>query len=132
MTWWKRLLQTIPYPDDSFGGLIGIQQFRLGYLLNPNNDQREFDRQLAKMNPDLDISVPVRISQALADEPVRYEIPATPLTPEVPGTKALIEELKEPRESTADNDIVDRIYSEDEVTDDEPLKAHFTTINADT
>ncbi|WP_374201558.1 hypothetical protein [Actinocorallia sp. API 0066] len=113
----------------AFGGLRGNEQFRrqsliVGYPDHPNDDQREFDRQLAKMNPDLDISVPVRISQALADERVRYQPPL-----DLPGTKALIEKLS----GRTGNDIVYKIYGTDEVNNDElPLKAHFTTINADT
>jgi pimeloyl-ACP methyl ester carboxylesterase len=118
--------------DTSFGGLKGIDQFRgyaplKPYFSNPpnypNDDQKEFEWQLSKMNPDLDISVPVRISQARADERVMYEPPA------LKGTKALIEELQ----NVDGNDIVERIYSETEVDNDEkPLGAHFTTINVDT
>jgi pimeloyl-ACP methyl ester carboxylesterase len=108
----------------SFGGLKGNEQFRIGYLADPNDDQREFNRQLAKMNPDLDISVPVRITQARADERVRYEPPLN-----IPGTKELINEL----EARHANDITPRIYGPHEVSNEtEPLKAHFTTINVDT
>jgi pimeloyl-ACP methyl ester carboxylesterase len=116
----------------SFGGLIGNQQFRSkstdspSYPDDPNDDQKEFDRQLDKMNPNLNISVPVRISQARADKRVMYE--PSPLK----GTSALIEELKD-LEKHAGNDIVERIYSDTEVDNEEqPLGAHFTTINADT
>jgi pimeloyl-ACP methyl ester carboxylesterase len=117
-----------------FGGLMGNQQFRRknpsvpSYPGDPNDDQREFDRQLAKMNPDLDISVPVRIAQARADERVQYES-VSPLTGPVPGTKVLIEELRD----RPGNDIATRIYEAHEVTNNElPLEAHFTTINVDT
>jgi pimeloyl-ACP methyl ester carboxylesterase len=126
--------------DTSFGGLKGIDQFQgYGGLLKPyfknppnypNDDQKEFERQLAKMNPDLDISVPVRISQAEADQRVKYELPTTVITPELKGTKDLINELKK---RNGDDNIDKKIYTKTEVTNDEkPLGAHFTTINADT
>ena len=76
------------------------------------------------MNPDLDISVPVRITQALADERVKYEPPLN-----IPGTKKLIEELQD-RDA---NDITPEINGPDKVSNEaEPLGAHFTTINVDT
>jgi hypothetical protein len=129
---------------DSFGGLPGNGQFRRkppaavpSYRSDPNDDQREFDRQLTKMNPDLGIPVPVRISQALADKRVQYEYepPDLPGITVPQGTKALIEELKD-KETHPGNDIVEKIYpegdGEGEVNNDEqPLQAHFTTINAD-
>jgi hypothetical protein len=59
-----------------------------------------------------------------ADERVRYE----PLL-NIPGTKALIEELK----ARDANDIATKIYEPDEVSNEaEPLGAHVTTINVDT
>jgi pimeloyl-ACP methyl ester carboxylesterase len=114
-----------------YGGVPGNQQFRkrnlLGYLGDPNDDQREFNRQLAKMNPDLAIPVPVRISQAEADQRVRYEI--EPLALGVPGTKVLITELKDRNGEEA---IKTEIYDKKQVSEDaEPLGAHFTTINVD-
>ncbi|MGW8375505.1 alpha/beta fold hydrolase [Streptomyces sp. ODS28] len=128
---WERSRAELGDAEDSFGSLRGNEQFRRrnpvypSYPAAPNDDQREFDRQLAKMNPDLSISVPVRIAQARADRRVRYEYEA-PL--ELPGTKALIEEL----EAHEGNDITTRIYELDEVTNEEkPLEAHFTTLNAD-
>lgn len=121
--------------DGLFGGLAGNAQFRRkppaiipSYPADPNPDQQEFDRQLTKMNPDLDIPVPVRISQAVTDQRVQYE-PEPPLPQlTILGTKALIKELSD-REG---NDIAERIYLEYEVKDDGPLGAHFATIDADT
>lgn len=64
------------------GSLRGNQHFRAGpigsgsgYLNNPNADQREFNRQLQKMNPDVAISVPIHISQAREDQRVQYAPP---------------------------------------------------------
>ena len=112
----------------SFGGLKGNEQFLTGPRINPNDDQAEFNRQLEKMNPDLDISVPVRITQAIADQRVKYELPTIPGRP-TRGTKVLIEELQ----AHDTNNITTEIYGTDKVSDEEkPLGAHFTTINVDT
>jgi len=119
--------------EKRFGSLRGNEQFRAGpigsgYLNNPNADQQEFNRQLRKMNPNVDISVPVRISQALEDKRVQYQ-PSSPLTGPFPGTKALIEELQ----ATNPGKVIDRLYDATEVDNSEkPLEAHFTTINVDT
>jgi pimeloyl-ACP methyl ester carboxylesterase len=116
---------------DSFGGLTGNNQFRKataasGYPFPGirNEDQKEFDRQVEKMNPDVPISVPVRISQARADQRVYYD-PAPLL-----GTKKLITELEN---RLGEENVTSKVYEMDEVTNNElPLKAHFTTINVDT
>ena len=80
------------------------------------------------MNPDLDISVPVRITQAIADQRVKYELPPILGRP-TRGTKVLIEELQ----AHDTNNITTEIYGTDKVSDEEkPLGAHFTTINVDT
>jgi len=121
---WEKSRAELSDAETSFGGLKGNEQFRVGYLVNPNDDQQEFNSQLEKMNPDLDISVPVRITQARADERVKYEPPLN-----IPGTKKLIEELM----AHDANDITTKIYEPDEVSNEtEPLGAHFTTINIDT
>ncbi|QNA70589.1 alpha/beta fold hydrolase [Streptomyces sp. So13.3] len=118
-----------------FGSLRGNEQFRAGpdgsgtgYINNPNADQQEFNRQLKKMNPNLAITVPVRISQALEDKRVQYQ-PSSPLTGPFPGTEKLIEELK----TTNPGRVIEKLYDATEVDDTEgPLGAHFTTINVDT
>lgn len=76
------------------------------------------------MNPAPPITVPVRITQAAADERVRAD-PAP-----LPGTDALVEEL------TATNalrrNIHYRRYEPGAVPADEPLGIHFATIDHDT
>lgn len=109
---------------DSWGGIKGTEQFRSGYPAAPNPDQEKFDRQVAAMNPDLTLTVPVRIVQAADDERVRVD-PAPLL-----GTDALVEEL------TATNsergNIHYRRYEPGAVPADEPLGIHFATIDHDT
>ncbi|MFD5986891.1 alpha/beta hydrolase family protein [Streptomyces cyaneofuscatus] len=109
---------------DSWGGIKGTEQFRPGYPATPNPDQEKFDRQLEAMNPDLPLTVPVRITQAADDERVRAD-PAPLL-----GTDALVEEL------TATNsergNIHYRRYEPGAVPADEPLGIHFATIGHDT
>jgi pimeloyl-ACP methyl ester carboxylesterase len=51
---WEKSRAELSDEETSFGGLKGNEQFRprsplIGYLLNPNDDQREFNRQLAKI-----------------------------------------------------------------------------------
>lgn len=95
-----------------------------GYPATPNPDQQKLDRQLEAMNPDLPLTVPVRITQAADDERVRAD-PA-PLR----GTDALVGEL------TATNsergNIHYRRYEPGTVPADEPLGIHFATIGHDT
>ncbi|MDT0491233.1 alpha/beta hydrolase [Streptomyces sp. NPDC012600] len=109
---------------DSWGGIRGDEQFRAGYPAAPNAHQAAFDRQLEAMNPDLPITVPVRITQADDDERVRAD-PAP-----LPGTDALVAEL------TATNsprgNIHYRRYGPGAVPADEPLGIHFATIDHDT
>nr|WP_275125137.1 lipase family protein [Streptomyces sp. SID4937] len=109
---------------DSWGGIKGTEQFRPGYPHTPNPHQEKFDRQVEAMNPDLAITVPVRIVQAADDERVRAD-PAPLL-----GTDGLVEEL------TATNsergNIHYRRYEPGAVPADEPLGIHFATIGHDT
>src|SRR5204863_3130557 len=74
---------------DSWGGLMGNEQFKAGYLAAPNDDQQRFNQQLREMNPNVTLSVPVRITQAADDERV-YANPAPLL-----GTDALVNELNQ-------------------------------------
>ncbi|MET9974051.1 hypothetical protein ABZ136_00220 [Streptomyces microflavus] len=90
----------------------------------PNAHQAKFDRQVEAMNPDLPITVPVRITQAADDERVRAD-PAP-----LPGTDALVEE---PTATNAPGrNIHYRPYEPGAVPADEPLGVHFATIDHDT
>ena len=109
---------------DSWGGLRGVEQFRLGYPLLPNQDQRNFDRQLTAMNPDVTITVPIRISQAADDERVLAD--PQPLL----GTDALVRELAATN-SASGNTVTYQRYDEGAVTPDEELGVHFGTISHD-
>lgn len=114
---------------DSWGGIKGKDQFRGLYLLKPNEDQQKFNTQVGAMNPNVTISVPVRISQADNDERVLAD-PAPLL-----GTNALVDELR------ATNPAEDRIKYElypstgsNAVQVPELAKTlgvHFATINHD-
>ncbi|MHA6757089.1 alpha/beta hydrolase family protein [Streptacidiphilus sp. PAMC 29251] len=115
--------------SELFGGVPGNEQFRKvlpdTYLTHPNPDQVKFNEQLTKMNPDVAIRVPVRITQARSDRRVQYNPLAL-----VPGTRVLIEELKKTNGAAR---ITEKIYTAAQVPDDdEPLGAHFKTINVDT
>ncbi|MEV4879830.1 alpha/beta hydrolase family protein [Streptomyces cyaneofuscatus] len=109
---------------DSWGGIKGTEQFGPGYPATPNPDQEKFDRQLEAMNPDLPITVPVRITQAADDERVRAD-PAPLL-----GTDALVEELT--ATNSGRGNIHYRRYEPGAVPADEPLGIHFATIGHDT
>ena len=113
---------------DSWGGIKGTEQFRTsapgGYLQAPNVDQQKFNTQLARMNPDLPIAAPVRITQA-ADDARVYANPAPLL-----GTDALVRELT--ATNPADGAVVYQRYDAGLVPNEQPLGVHFATINYDT
>ncbi|MDB5125724.1 MAG: Secretory lipase [Mucilaginibacter sp.] len=113
---------------DSWGGIKGTEQFRAsvpgGYLQAPNADQQKFNAQLAQMNPNLPITVPIRITQA-ADDARVYANPAPLL-----GTDALVRELT--ATNTADGAILYQRYDAGLVPNEQPLGVHFATINYDT
>jgi alpha-beta hydrolase superfamily lysophospholipase len=109
--------------SDSWGGLRGNEQFKPGYLTAPNDDQQRFNQQVRDMNPNVTISVPVRITQAADDERV-YANPA-PLA----GTDALVRELDE---TNGGNPVIYQRYDAGVVSPDVALGIHFGTINHDT
>jgi len=108
---------------DSWGGIRGIEQFMPGYPLRTNQHQARFDAQLAAMNPDLSLTVPVRIAQAADDD--RVQADPAPL----PGTDRLVEELN----ATNPGNQVEYVrYPGNVVKPDALLGVHFGTINHDT
>jgi pimeloyl-ACP methyl ester carboxylesterase len=111
--------------DDSWGGLLGTQQFRSPYPTVPNDDQRRFDAQLEAMNPAVTLSVPARIVQAADDKRVQANPP-----PPLKGTDQLVSELQNLNSNTGQPLIYQR-YPEGEVTPDDQLGVHFATINHD-
>ncbi|MDJ0347135.1 hypothetical protein QMK19_38775 [Streptomyces sp. H10-C2] len=76
------------------------------------------------MNPNLPITVPVRISQSVDD--LRVQANPAPL----PGTDALVEELQ--TTNRVSMNILYRRYGKDEVSKEDPLGVHFATIDHDT
>ncbi len=74
--------------SDSWGGIKGKDQFRGTYLNGPNLDQQKFNKQVDAMNPDVEIRVPVRISQA--DDDDRVVAKPFPLA----GTDVLVDKLR--------------------------------------
>ena len=111
--------------DDSWGGLLGTQQFKGTYPNLPNDDQQRFDAQLDATNPAVSLTVPARITQAADDQRVKAN-PPTPLK----GTDQLITELRDKNSNTGKPLIYQR-YPEGEVTPDDQLGVHFATINHD-
>lgn len=111
--------------EDSWGGLLGTQQFKPPYPNLPNDDQRRFDAQLDAMNPAVTLSVPARIVQAADDKRVQAN-PPTPLK----GTDQLVTELQNIN-SSAGQPLIYQRYPEGEVTPDDQLGVHFATINHD-
>jgi len=111
--------------EDSWGGLLGTQQFKGTYPNLPNDDQRRFDAQLDAMNAAVPLTVPARITQAADDQRVRANPPA-PLK----GTDQLVTELQDKNSSTGQPLIYQR-YPEGEVTPDDQLGVHFATVNHD-
>jgi hypothetical protein len=110
---------------DSWGGLLGTEQFKAGYLAAPNDDQQRFNQQVRDMNPNVTLGVPVRISQAADDERV-YANPAP-----IPGTDALVTELNATNQGTG-NAVLYQRYGAGVVPPDPALGIHFGTINYDT
>jgi hypothetical protein len=106
---------------DSWGGLLGIEQFKAGYLAAPNDDQQRFNQQLREMNPNVRVPVAVRVTQAADDERV-YANPAP-----IPGTDALVAELH-----ANGTDVTYQRYAAGVVAPDPALGIHFATITYDT
>lgn len=115
--------------SDSWGGIKGKDQFRGNYLSAPNADQQLFDEQVDAMNPDMEIGVPVRITQAADDERV---LAAPPL---LLGTDALVRELKATNKALGTEiTYVRYAWGAVQVPDSEPatsLGVHFATIDHD-
>jgi pimeloyl-ACP methyl ester carboxylesterase len=111
--------------SDSWGGLQGNEQFKPGYLNAPNDDQQRFNQQLRDMNPNVTLTVPVRITQAADDERV-YANPAPLL-----GTDALVAELDQTN-GVGGNAVMYQRYAAGVVPPDPGLGIHFGTINHDT
>ncbi|MFI6341138.1 alpha/beta fold hydrolase [Streptomyces sp. NPDC050535] len=111
--------------DKSWGGIKGTDQFRGTYPEDPNPHQQLFDDQLAKMNPNVEIRVPVRIAQAAADMRVFAALPL-PLK----GTDVLVDELNETNKKHG-IEVEYKRYGPLQVPLTEPLGVHFATINRD-
>ncbi|WP_329493455.1 alpha/beta hydrolase family protein [Kitasatospora herbaricolor] len=115
---------------ESWGGIKGSDQFRGSYPQNPNPHQVNFDRQLGAMNPDVEITVPVRITQAADDLRVRAALPF-PLK----GTDVLVDELNSTNKKHGIEVEYERIAKDVvEVPQSEPQKTlgvHFATIDHD-
>ena len=109
---------------DSWGGLLGTEQFKPGYLTTPNDDQQRFNQQVREMNPNVTLGVPVRITQAADDERV-YANPAPLL-----GTDALVNELNATN-GAGGNSVIYQRYDAGVVPPDAALGIHFGTINHD-
>ena len=105
-------------------GRARTEQFKAGYLVAPNADQQRFDQQLRDMNPNVTLTVPVRISQAADDERV-YANPAP-----IPGTDALVTELDQTNRASG-NAVIYQRYDAGVVPPDPMLGIHFATINYD-
>ncbi len=108
---------------DSWGGIPGNAQFRGDYLNAPNQHQVWFNDQLANMNPDVALTVPVRIAQAADDERI-HAAPAFPLK----GTDELVKELDSTNPA---NKVEYERYPKGVVAPDPVLGIHFGTINHD-
>jgi pimeloyl-ACP methyl ester carboxylesterase len=110
---------------DSWGGLLGNQQFAAGYPAVTNDHQLRFNQQLAQMNPAVTLTVPTRVTQAADDNRV-YANPAP-----LPGTDTLIQELNAANSATGNTVAYER-YPAGTVPPDPVLGVHFATINYDT
>ena len=113
----------------SWGGLRGNEQFRPGYFVNPNPDQKRFNEQLEAMNPKVSLTVPARITQAADDERVQAD-PPDPPGATLKGTDHLIQELRELNGDSGQPLEYER-YPAGYVTPDPELGVHFATINYD-
>ncbi|GII04900.1 alpha/beta hydrolase family protein [Planobispora takensis] len=126
--------------DDSWGRKVtGNYQFKVGYLDDPNDDQEKFNEQLEAMNPDVRITVPVRITQSADDERVRAAttvetVPIIDREVVVRGTDALVEEL-ERTNAGSEPPLSYQFYKKGEIPKPDPdpgeLGVHFATINHD-
>jgi pimeloyl-ACP methyl ester carboxylesterase len=98
---------------DSWGGILGTEQFRGDIVKAPNEHQREFLRQLERTNPALAISAPIRLAHAQTDTRVG-----------ITGTNRLVAEL-----GALGNDVTYRIYPQ--VGEGAGLGAHFGIFETD-
>lgn len=96
-----------------WGGIPGTEQFRGNLTDEPNEDQKEFLRQLDLTNPALSIPCPIRISHAQPDPRIA-----------ITDSHKLVAELTE-----LHNDISYRIYRE---VADHVVGPHFGVIATDT
>ena len=131
--WGTRILGNTQFKRTSPGGGTPT------YPGEPNEHQRWFNAQLHDMNPDLSISVPIRISQSADDQRVKAQTMIIgPIR--VPGTDELVGELRLTNQGcspellyrrypASDNDEDDRVIVPD--PDRTGLGAHFATINHD-
>lgn len=99
---------------DSWGGLLGTEQFRGDLTGQPNEDQKEFLRQLDLTNPALAIKSPIRLAHAQPDTRIG-----------ITNTNKLVEEL-----GALGNDVTYRIYPV--VGNPSSLGAHFGIIDTET
>lgn len=123
--------------DDSWGNEVtGNNQFKIDYLVSPNPDQNKFNTQLRKMNPDLVITVPIRIAQAADDKRVPaetvMEIPGRDDPIVIPGTNELVAKLRATNRDAVP-ELLYQFYEAKEVPTPDPdeLGVHFATINHD-
>ncbi|MFF1874872.1 alpha/beta hydrolase family protein [Kitasatospora herbaricolor] len=118
--------------DDSWGGILGSNQFRGTYPNRPNDHQKLFETELGAMNPKVEIKVPVRIAQADNDLRVKAS-----LLPPFKGTDDLVDELNETNKKHG-VEVEYARYAEKsddavKVPENDPyaLGVHFATINHD-
>ncbi|WP_344499534.1 lipase family protein [Streptomyces enissocaesilis] len=98
---------------DSWGGILGTDQFRGDIVNTPNDHQREFLRQLDLTNPALKIPAPIRIAHAQPDTRVA-----------IAGTNTLVGEL-----GALGNDVTYRIHPK--TSDRAGLGPHFGVLDTD-
>ncbi|MBO2451725.1 alpha/beta fold hydrolase [Actinomadura barringtoniae] len=109
---------------NSWGGVLGTLQFKGDYPDSPNDHQRAFEEQLAAMNPDVEIDVPIRITQAADDDRVKADPPG-----DLKGTTDLVDELGDTNPKTP---LEYELIPAGRVPKEKPLGVHFATINYDT
>ncbi|WP_069161456.1 alpha/beta hydrolase family protein [Nocardia altamirensis] len=131
--------------DESWGGVRGIEQFRktlpgaqpaYSFPGNPNDDQQRFVDQLELMNPNVEIDVPIRISQSADDVRVKAETTEVDLLGIkiiIPGVDVLANE--ELVATNTDNKPLYVRYPKGDVQIPNPdpgdLGAHFATLTHD-
>ncbi len=126
----RRLSRAELSGEESWGGIKGSDQFRGTYPALPNPHQQLFDQQLDAMNPNLEIRVPVRITQAEDDQRVKASLPFP-----FKGTDDLVKELDTTNGKHGIKVEYKRFDEGDvDVPQTEPQKTlgvHFATINHD-